>query len=249
VLAFSPDGRTLAWAAERGPAVHLVELASGRERHRFRGHGGPVKTLTFSADGNALVSGSEDTTALVWDLAGKCGTPREAVKPDDGESYWGDLAADDPARAYRAMRRLGASPAEAVAVVRRRLQPTHAVDEKRVAGLLADLDSNEFAVRESAQKELEKFGEVAAPACRKTLRGDPSAEVRRRLDALLEKEAREAREPSPDRLRALRAVEILERIGTPEAQQALRLLAAGAPGARLTREAKASLERLARRGL
>ena len=45
----------------------------------------------------------------------------------------------------------------------------------------------------------------------------------------------------------LRAVEVLERIGTPEARQVLAKLADGAPEARLTQEAKASLQRLAKR--
>ena len=42
----------------------------------------------------------------------------------------------------------------------------------------------------------------------------------------------------------LRALEVLERIGTPEARQILLSLAKGAPEAALTQEAKASLERL-----
>jgi hypothetical protein len=51
-------------------------------------------------------------------------------------------------------------------------------------------------------------------------------------------------ETVPERLQALRAVEVLERIGTPEARKVLETLATGAPAARLTREAKASLGRL-----
>ncbi len=42
-------------------------------------------------------------------------------------------------------------------------------------------------------------------------------------------------------------VELLEHLGTSEARRALEALAAGAPGALLTREAKASLGRLAER--
>ena len=48
------------------------------------------------------------------------------------------------------------------------------------------------------------------------------------------------------RLRALRAVEVLEYIGTTEAKKLLMALAQGAAEARLTREAKASLKRLAK---
>jgi hypothetical protein len=43
------------------------------------------------------------------------------------------------------------------------------------------------------------------------------------------------------------AVEILEHIGTPSARQVLDELAKGAAAQRLTQEAKASLERLAKR--
>jgi hypothetical protein len=52
---------------------------------------------------------------------------------------------------------------------------------------------------------------------------------------------------SADALRQLRAVEALEHIGTADARQVLQRLADGAPDARLTREAQASLERLKRR--
>jgi hypothetical protein len=52
---------------------------------------------------------------------------------------------------------------------------------------------------------------------------------------------------SPEALRHLRAVEVLERIGNAEAREALEKLADGVPEARLTREAKLTLERMARR--
>ena len=42
----------------------------------------------------------------------------------------------------------------------------------------------------------------------------------------------------------MRAVEVLERIGTSEAAELLKALAKGTPAARVTKEAKASLERL-----
>lgn len=48
----------------------------------------------------------------------------------------------------------------------------------------------------------------------------------------------------PDALRALRAVEVLEKASIPEARKVLEHLAAGAEGVLLTREAQAALARL-----
>jgi hypothetical protein len=52
---------------------------------------------------------------------------------------------------------------------------------------------------------------------------------------------------SGDTLRTWRALEVLEQVGTPEARQVLEKLAQGAPGTRPTEEARAALQRLARR--
>jgi hypothetical protein len=46
-------------------------------------------------------------------------------------------------------------------------------------------------------------------------------------------------------VRAVRAVAVLEQIGTPEARQVLEALARGAPDALLTQDAQAALGRLA----
>jgi hypothetical protein len=50
-----------------------------------------------------------------------------------------------------------------------------------------------------------------------------------------------------EEVRMVRAVEVLERADLPEARRLLVALAGGDTGARLTREAKAALERLDRR--
>jgi hypothetical protein len=241
-LAFSPDGRMLAWSGWQQPTIHLLELASGKERHRFEGHKCRVTSLAFSADGRTLISGGEDTTALVWDLTGRLS---QKHGPLDLDTAWRALAGGDASTAYQAMRRLAASPAEVIPHLRKELRPVLA-DEKRLAGLIADLDNEHFAVRDNAAKNLEHLGEVAIGACQKALQGQPSAEVRRRLESFLEKQAKSASEPSPERLRALRAIEVLEQISTLQAQELLKSLASGAPEASLTQGAKAALERLAK---
>ena len=92
------------------------------------------------------------------------------------------VGGDDAPRAYRAVRKLAASPASAVELFRSRIKPIAPADEQHVRRLIADLDSDEFAARQKAEAELEKLGELAVAACRKALAGAPSAEARRRLE-------------------------------------------------------------------
>jgi RNA polymerase sigma factor (sigma-70 family) len=243
-LAFSPDGRTLAWGNWDDPVIHLLEVATGKERRAFAGHRGGVVSLTFSADGNNLVSGGNDTTVLVWDLHGRAG----ALSADELRARWDDLRGDDAPRAYRAVRQLASAPAAAVGLLGEHLKPTTPADEQRVATLIAALDSNDFAVRQKAGADLELLGDLCAAACRKALAGRPALEVRRRLEGLLDKQAAAARHPSAERLRGIRALEVLELVGTHEAQRLLATLASGAPGTWMTEEAHASLARLEQRG-
>ena len=244
ILLFSPDGRMLAYSGDGfDPTIHLLEVASGRERRCLAGHRGYVTSLTFSADGRRLLSGSYEE-ALVWDL-GNSRTHGSATAEEVAQ-LWADLAGDDAPCAYAAIHTLAAAPNVAIAFLRKHLWPVPAVDEKRVARLIADLDSDDFATRQKASVELEKLGELALPAYRRALDGKPSLEPRRRLEDLQTKANVAWWDVSSERLRSLRAIEALELAGTEEARDVLKTLAAGAEGARLTEEAKAALNRLQR---
>src|SRR5262249_9118946 len=54
---------------DRGGAVRLYDVGRGSWLPPFRGHQDQVAALALSADGQALASGSWDTTALVWPTA------------------------------------------------------------------------------------------------------------------------------------------------------------------------------------
>ena len=108
--------------------------------------------------------------------------------------------------------------------------------------LIAALDADDFEVRQKAVRELEDLGEGVADVLRRTKEHGASVEAARRAAELLAK--LEAAEVTPQQLRELRAVRILEISGTPEARQVLRRLADGAPEARLSVAAKAALQRL-----
>jgi DNA-directed RNA polymerase specialized sigma24 family protein len=240
--AFTPDGRMLAWGGWRDPTIHLLELATGRQRGTLAGHKGSINSLAFSADGRVLVSGSEDTTAVVWDPLGTRGAAALPPGAEALETCWADLGSSDAGHAFRALGKLVASPAGAVALLQKRLDPGVAPDGKRLAKLITDLDSDKFETRDAAMKELTQFVELAEPALRAARDKAPSAEARRRLEQLLKK--LDGLGTSDEPLRASRAVEALEYIGTPEARQLLTKLAGGAPETWLTREAKAAAGRL-----
>jgi hypothetical protein len=235
-VAFSPDGRTVAVGSE-DRVVRVYELATGRLRIEFRGHEGPVSAVAFVPNGRRLLSGGSDTTVLVWDLAA-----RPAGNPPAPAELWADLLDPDAARADRATRWFLADAAAAVAHIAAHLRADPAPDPQLVKKLVDGLDAPTFADREAASKELERLGSVVVPALAVAAREAASAEVRKRAGDLLGKLDRPTLAGEP--LRQARAVEVLERIGTADSRKVLTSLAAGAPGAALTRDAAAALRRL-----
>jgi HEAT repeat protein len=160
------------------------------------------------------------------------------------QALWDQLGSADAATAHQAMCLFARAQEQTVAWVREHLPPSQKADPEQVARLLQDLDSDRFAVREEAQAALRRLGELVAPALRQALDGKPSLEVRRRVTGLLEQLDLGT---TPEQLRSLRGIELLERTGTPATRKLLQELARGAPPARQTQEAKASLDRLGRR--
>jgi WD40 repeat protein len=267
-LAFTADGRTLATgggealthfgdveefkfaAAPRlsDYRVCLWDVATGKQVRCLEGHQGGVYALAFSPDGRALVSRSWDTTALVWGLPAAREQPAPQPAPltaKELQDLWTGLGDGDAEKAHGALGKLVAAPEQAVPLLGERLRPVPAVTAARLAELLANLDDNDFPVREQATRELTRLAEVAEEEVRKALQAQPSLEMRRRLEDIVAN--LEAPFPPPERLQTLRALEVLEQIGTPAARQVLEILSKGAPRAWLTREAKAGVQRLARR--
>lgn len=202
----------------------------------------------MAPDGRRLLSGSDDTFGLLWDttLAGAAKPRKEPLTAAGADGLWVALAGPEAQPAYAAMADLAAAPALAVALVRRELKPAPAAPtDAELDRTFADLDSKVFATREKASRRLAEWGEWAVPGVRKRFVKTASAEVRRRAQEFLDRF--DTPKPSPDRLRQLRAVELLEGIATPAARDVLSELAKGAAEAPLSREAAAALERLRRR--
>jgi hypothetical protein len=228
-----------------GTAVRLLDLRTGKEIGRLKGHDAEVESLVFTADGTCLVSGSADSTALVRGGAALAPPARklDEQSADNLAALWPDLADADAAKAFRAAAVFAAAPKGTAALLAERVKPAAGPDPKQMARWVNDLDNDSFEAREKAAAELGKLGELARPALEEALKKRPSVEMQRRIEELLGR-LKPGQKLSADDLRRLRAVEVLEDLGTPEAKRLLEELAKGAPGAALTRDAEAALTRL-----
>ncbi|HEY7308607.1 MAG TPA: sigma-70 family RNA polymerase sigma factor [Gemmataceae bacterium] len=240
-VAFSHDGKTLATGSWM--QLRLWETATGRERARFTDLEGDVYGVAFAPGDRIVATGGGDGSILLWDATG-----RDAAKrPTNGEveAARTDLFGQDTGKAYRAVWTLASAPRRTIPWLKKQLKPVVGLDQQEINRLIRQLDDNKFVVREAAMRQLVKVVELAEPSLLKTLDGNPSLELRRRIEQLLEPFVESL--PPPERVRQLRMLEVLEQIGTKEVEELLKTLAAGAPGVFLTREAKGSLDRLARR--
>jgi WD40 repeat protein len=241
---FSPDGRHLAAATTDG-GVQLWEVATGTAVVTLRSPPGRIRCFAFSPDGKTLATGHSDTTVLLWEigrLRAASRTPAASLTAQRLEALWADLAAEDGQKAGKAIDALETRPREAAAFLKERVRPVAPLEPARLKRLLADLGSGKYAAREKAKRELQALGELALPALRALHKAAPSLDVERQAKWLLDRMEGPVR--APETVRLLRAVEVLERLGTAEAREALAALARGAPESCVTREARASLRRL-----
>jgi RNA polymerase sigma factor (sigma-70 family) len=240
-LHISPDGRQV--TRQDGRMVRVWDFFTGEELGKIDGHTGGLTSFAIAPDGRTLTTCGQDTTALVWDLSRVLSgpRPRAAELPERKLAVaWADLAGDSE-KAFEALAALTASPDRGVPFLRERLKPAVGPDAKQVEKLIASLDDDSFEARDKAARELKKFGPVVVPALKKVLANKPSLDVKRRIEEVIAEALTVA---DPEDLRSARAVEVLERMGEPEAYQLLQAIAKGAEGAVATEAAKAALGRL-----
>jgi RNA polymerase sigma factor (sigma-70 family) len=242
-VAYSPDGRLIAAAGDTND-VTLYEVATHRPVRKLEGHRGHVWSLAFTPDSRALVTASFDGTALVWDVAGQRAAKQRQKPPSDAEldACWPLLGKADSVEGYDVTLLLASVPDRAAALLQTRLLPTP-VAPKMIARWLADLDDEDFDVRERASGELARLGKSIEAELRKTRTTTKSPEVGKRLDALL----KDLDDGSNETVRMRRALAVLELAGTPETRKVLERLAREGPSDELRQQSRQALDRLSRR--
>jgi HEAT repeat protein len=175
-------------------------------------------------------------------------TRRAELPAEKLEAAWVSLSGESR-QAFKALLALTASPDGTVAFLGKRLKATVfdaervKKDAEKVKKLVAALDSDNFNTRNQAAKELKKLGALAVPALKKAFAEKPSLEVVRQIKGLLADAAAKPG-PSPEVLRELRAIEVLESIGTPAARDLLQSVAKGTKKVLTTIAAQEALDRM-----
>lgn len=83
-FAVSPDGKIVAATYTRDPnvsmaqGISLMDASTGKELHRLEQHTGQITQVTFSADGQRLLTASNDGSVVIWDSA--TGQPVRTLK-------------------------------------------------------------------------------------------------------------------------------------------------------------------------
>jgi RNA polymerase sigma factor (sigma-70 family) len=201
--------------------------------------GGFASCPTFAPDGR-LATGHPDGTILLWDIPLPA-RKTQALAAEELELLWADLAGADAAKAWRAVWRMAEAPKDTLPLLRQRVRPYPTAPADVTRKLLVELDGDSFEQREAAVKRLKELGLQAEPALRAALRAQPSLEQRKRIESVLAALKEAPQPPAPEELRPLRAIVVLERIGSPEARRVLEELARGPKSARRTRQALMSL--------
>jgi WD40 repeat protein len=156
-------------------------------------------------------------------------------------ALWPELQQAHAAKAYRAMRQLATMPDRTLAFLRDTVPAAkRTAGDKQIAELIRQLDSDQFAEREHAQRELERLDWQALPMLCKAVQGGGALELKRRLEQLI---ARAEGPLTGANLRLHRAIEVVEWIGSAQAKSLLERWSQGDTASRFTGAAAGALKR------
>jgi hypothetical protein len=238
--AFSPDARVL-FCIGADKALYASELASGTGFILVGPETLNGGAMSLSKFGKYMLSHERRGEILLWNLGKLSGEPT-ALSAAEATNAWELLADDNVKLAQAAIRDLSASGKIALRIIREQVKPEIQIDERKIAQLIDDLVSPDFPTRKRAAEALIACGVVAEKALRSALAKDAPLELQRTGAEILVHIGQQTLTGRP--LQSVRAIEILERIGTPEAVAVLETLSKGERRAFQTKAALWALERL-----
>lgn len=240
-IAVSGDGSQVLVGCSDG-AIRRWVVDSGRELPPLVGHTNHVRAIWCSADGKVAKSMSEDKV-LIWDLPlpGAGWQPPKAPTREQLIAAADSLGATDPGVRYAAAETLAADPAQAVTILESRTKTVAPIERARLDALVRNLNGGNYNEQRRAARELRQIGEPALAVLE--AQNNPR---QFRPDGLAPMIAQDIRSKAltAELVQAAVVVEVLERIGTPEAKKVLTVLASGAEGTTLTKLASRAAERM-----
>jgi hypothetical protein len=251
--AFAPDNVSVV-CSEADGRPYLYHLIAEKVTHRFDPPTEYGYTLRFTPDGKRLAiigpTTDRDPTARQQSIF-LIEVPAQVLNPAAGhvddaplETLWAEIGTENDLKLRRILKAFRSAPGPAVALFGAKVLPVREAQQAEVEQWIAALDDPAVARRDQAMQRLQRAAHEYAPLLRERLEQAGPGERRNRLTFVLGQAKDEA---APVALiKSLRVVTLLEQMGTPEARELLRALADGAPGARLTVEARVALERPAK---
>jgi len=174
------------------------------------------------------------------DATGQTSAAPPTLKPDDLEQLWSDLGGSDAPKSYRAFWRLVAASRQSVPFIHRALiWPNNPQATKQIKTWINELEADEFAVRETAAKQLINHLDSAAALLKQAVEEESvGPEARQRIALILKSSAGD----QPGIFRIEEAVRALAYAKTPEAKTILKELAGGDEKSPLTQAARVRLK-------
>jgi WD40 repeat protein len=236
-LAFSRDGLTLL-TCNRDSTFRLWELSTGGRRIEFDDI--PFSDATFLPIG--LLVTADAGHVRVWDWRVPRDKSPNVLTEKDLKILWDKLGASDVATAHEAAAILRACAVDSVGFISKNTKPVPVVAQAVVTQWSRELGSEDYQTREEAMKRLRDLSESARPTLEAARAKTDSPEVLARIDELI----RATRKvPTMARVRVVRALEVLELIGSGDSVAVVKEIARGMPGAWETETAKAAVSRMA----
>lgn len=229
------DGKVRIWEMMTKQCVAEIDEGSARR----------LVSVTFSPDGRYLATGSagkEDNSAIVWDWKKLLLASIQTGKPT--ADSWEGLATQDPQVAYPCIERMVRSPSTIALLTKKLGALNNTLSREQIDELIQQLNSSSYALRTAAHEELARVRVTAAERLREVLdSGTAPVETEVRLRKLLSDANAKAGYDKGETRQLLRAVLVLELIGSSDAQKILQSVAASHPFDRVRSEAQAAIER------